>query len=60
GYTGVARALRSSLKALLSDLPQLPTMTLADDTGTANPETMDWLVRENLFTPGAGGDNSGQ
>jgi type VI secretion system protein ImpA len=60
GYTGVARALRSSLKALLSDLPQLPTMTLADDTGTANPETMDWLVRENLFTPGAGGDHSGQ
>ena len=59
GYAAVARALRSSLKALLSDLPQLPTMTLADDTGTANPETMDWLVRENLFTPGAGGDNGG-
>jgi type VI secretion system protein ImpA len=52
GYTGVARALRSSLKALLSDLPRLPAMTLADDTGTANPETMDWLIRENLYTPG--------
>src|SRR5665213_6652 len=57
GYAGVARALRSSLKALLSDLPRLPTMTLADDTGTANPETMDWLVRENLYTPGAGEDS---
>src|SRR5581483_4790483 len=59
GYSGVARTLRSSLKALLSDLPKLPTMTLADDTGTANPETMDWLIRESLFTPGAGGDGSG-
>jgi type VI secretion system protein ImpA len=59
GYTAVARTLRSSLKALLADLPQLPTLTLADDTGTANPETMDWLVRESLYTPGAGGDNSG-
>ncbi len=60
GYAGVARALRSNLKALLSDLPKLPTMTLADDTGTANPETMDWLVRENLYTPGAGEDSGGQ
>ena len=60
GFTGVARALRSSLKALLSDLPRLPMMTLADDTGTANPETMEWLVRESLFTPGAAEDTSGQ
>jgi type VI secretion system protein ImpA len=59
GYTGVARALRSSLKALLSDLPRLPAMTLADDTGTANPETMEWLVRESLYTPGAGTDDNG-
>ena len=59
GYTGVARALRSSLKALLSDLPRLPAMTLADDTGTANPETLEWLVRENLFTPGAGSEDNG-
>jgi type VI secretion system protein ImpA len=59
GYTGVARALRSSLKALLSDLPRLPAMTLADDTGTANPETMEWLVRESLFTPGAGSEDNG-
>jgi len=59
GYTGVALTLRSSLKALLADLPKLPTMTLADDTGTTNPETMDWLVRENLFTPAAWGESSG-
>jgi hypothetical protein len=26
-------------------------MTLADDTGTANPETMAWLRAESLFTP---------
>ena len=60
GYTGVALTLRSNLKALLADLPKLPTMTLADDTGTANPETMDWLVRESLFTPTAWGESSGQ
>jgi type VI secretion system protein ImpA len=60
GYTGVALTLRSGLKALLADLPKLPTMTLADDTGTANPETMDWLVRENLFTPAVWGESSGQ
>jgi len=60
GYTGVALTLRSGLKALLADLPKLPMMTLADDTGTANPETMDWLVRENLFTPAAWGENSGE
>ncbi len=60
GYAGVARALRSSLKALLSDLPRLPSMTLADDTGTANPETMAWLIGENLFTPNAGEETSGE
>ena len=53
GYASVARSLRTGLRALLADLPRLPKMTLADDTGTANPETLAWLVEEQLFDPGA-------
>ncbi len=51
GYSVVARALRSELKVLLADLPNLASMTLADDTGTANPETLRWLIQEGLFEP---------
>src|SRR5262249_45719693 len=38
-YAGVACAIRSELRALLKDFPQLPSMTLLDDTATANSET---------------------
>src|SRR5204863_6628708 len=38
-----AAAIRSELRALLADVPQLPQWTLADDTPTANPETQAWL-----------------
>jgi len=43
GYPAVAAAIRSELRALLADVPQLPQWTLADDTPTANPETQAWL-----------------
>jgi type VI secretion system protein ImpA len=43
GYAATAAAIRSELRALLADLPQLPQWTLADDTPTANPETQAWL-----------------
>src|SRR5260370_40876723 len=43
GYSGIASAIRSELRSLLADLPQLPQWTLADDTPTANPETQAWL-----------------
>jgi type VI secretion system protein ImpA len=43
GYPAIAAAIRSELRALLADVPQLPQWTLADDTPTANPETQSWL-----------------
>jgi type VI secretion system protein ImpA len=43
GYQPLARALRSELRALLLDYPQLPEMFLMDDTPTANLETQKWL-----------------
>jgi len=42
-YDPIATGIRSELKALLSDLPQLPQWTLSDDTPTANAETQAWL-----------------
>jgi type VI secretion system protein ImpA len=42
-YQKVAGAIRSALKSLLEDIPALPTLTLMDDTPTANAETRAWL-----------------
>ncbi|HET7275938.1 MAG TPA: type VI secretion system domain-containing protein, partial [Longimicrobiaceae bacterium] len=47
-YDFVAAALRSALAALVRDLPALTTLTLMDDSPTANPETMAWLVSEGI------------
>ena len=44
----VADAIRSSLRALLDDLPGLLELTLSDDTPVANPETMAWIKQEVL------------
>ena len=43
GYPAIATAIRSELRSLLADVPQLPQWTLADDTPTANAETQAWL-----------------
>jgi type VI secretion system protein ImpA len=43
GYPRIAAGIRSELRALVTDLPQLPQWTLADDTPTANAETQGWL-----------------
>jgi len=43
GCYAIAQAIRSELRALLTDLPMLPTWTLMDDTPTANAETQAWL-----------------
>jgi type VI secretion system protein ImpA len=43
GYPGIASAIRSELRSLVADLPQLPQWTLADDTPTANADTQAWL-----------------
>jgi type VI secretion system protein ImpA len=50
GYQGASKAIRSELKALLADYPQLPTATLNDDTGAANPETLTWLRQEGFVS----------
>jgi type VI secretion system protein ImpA len=42
-YEAIAIAIRSELRALLSDLPQLLDTTLSDETPAANPETRAWL-----------------
>jgi type VI secretion system protein ImpA len=46
GYEAAASAIRSGLRALLADHPQLPDLTLMDDTPTANAETKAWLKEQ--------------
>ncbi len=48
GYQAASKAIRSELKTLLVDFPQLPTAILNDDTGAANPETLNWLRQEGF------------
>jgi type VI secretion system protein ImpA len=50
GYKNAAKALRSELKALLADLPELPNLIMQDDTGAANPETIAWLRKEGYVS----------
>jgi len=44
GYEAIGRAIRSELKALITDIPQLLDATLMDETPVANAETRAWLV----------------
>ena len=44
GYEAIARAIKSELKALVTDIPQLLDATLMDETPVANAETRTWLV----------------
>jgi type VI secretion system protein ImpA len=46
----IAVAIRSELKSLLADYPELVGASLIDDTPAANPETQTWL-RENILPP---------
>lgn len=43
GYRAPAAAIRSELRALLVDIPELPNWTLMDDSPTASSETKAWL-----------------
>jgi type VI secretion system protein ImpA len=54
GYEAVGSAIRDELRVLIKAIPQLPEMTLMDDTPTANAETKAWLAKEQLV----GGDES--
>jgi type VI secretion system protein ImpA len=47
-FEPVSRAIRGELRALLADIPTLPTMTLMDDMPTANEETQQWLRQQGL------------
>jgi type VI secretion system protein ImpA len=51
-YDQVASAIQGALRSLLTDVPQLPSLALMDDTSTANAETQNWLRDLNL-TDGA-------
>ena len=54
GYEAIARAIRSELKALITDIPQLLDATLMDETPAANAETRAWLVSLSQGTFRAG------
>jgi type VI secretion system protein ImpA len=49
-YNRIAIAIRSELRALLRDLPELLNATLTDETPVAGPETQTW-AREMLAEP---------
>ena len=53
-YDPIAVAIRSELRCLLRDVPQLLEATLMDDTPAANDETRKWL-REILKEPADAG-----
>lgn len=48
-FVPLGAALRSALRSLLADLPQLPALTLMDDTPVANAETQQWLRAQGLL-----------
>ncbi len=50
-YAAIARAIRSGLRALVIDIPQLLDATLMDDTPVANAETRAWLKSMSEETP---------
>ena len=58
GYEAIARAIRSELKALVTDIPQLLDATLMDETPAANAETRAWLVSLSQ-APAAGAPTDG-
>jgi len=49
-YEPIAAAIRSELKALLQDIPQLLDAVLLDDTPAANGETRAWLQQLGMPT----------
>jgi type VI secretion system protein ImpA len=51
-YDPIRTAIISGLRALLADYPQLPEMTMMDDTPTANAETRSW-IEEQVSPPAA-------
>ncbi len=52
GYYAPGWAIKSALRSLLADFPNLPDLSLSDDTPTANAETRAWL-KEFASAPAA-------
>ena len=50
-YSGIAIAIRSELKTLARDVPQVLEVSLLDDTPAANSETRAWLQELVAETP---------
>lgn len=50
-YDPILLALKSSVRSLLQDFPDLPHMTMMDDTPAANAETLAWI--KDLAVPQA-------
>jgi type VI secretion system protein ImpA len=55
-YEAVRTAVLSGVRALLTDYPSLPDLTMMDDTATANNETQAWIRDE--VRPGAAATNA--
>lgn len=51
-YEPVRRGVVTGLRGLMADYPQLPELTMMDDTPTANAETAAWL-KEEVSPPAA-------
>jgi type VI secretion system protein ImpA len=51
-YDPIKNAVLSGVRALLTDYPSLPELTMMDDTATANAETVAWIRDE--VKPGTG------
>jgi type VI secretion system protein ImpA len=50
-YSGIAIAIRSELKTLVRDVPQVLEVSLLDDTPAANAETRAWLQELVVESP---------
>jgi len=58
-YDAIAAGIRSELRALLNDVPQLLDTNLLDDTPAANAETKAWLEQlEGTSTAGPAPENA--
>ena len=50
----IAEAIKSEVRTLVRDIPELRRMTLMDDTPTANPDTQAWL--DQIIAEAAGSE----
>lgn len=47
-YDGLRKGIVATVRGVLADYPDLPKMTLMDDTPTANAETQEWIAADVL------------